>query len=470
MQGKRKRSGSASIARALAPARCKRQYDEAIILSDSSSDSDVAEISAFAVSASLPLPVTRTADSVVVVIGDSETESPIEAPRTRRLRLVAPSRSAPHNSPGPAATVPSRQNSAGTPIAQVQGRRSSLLPSVPSTEIEVSGICSPPPSQQRQQVAIGDDCTPATPPVVVLPEVVDPGLASPDADDRQISERLSYLHIFDHVLQTVLIGESHLFSDQEQETLRAFAALERHSRYLYTRLFMRKHGWIRVSALKSYGEDVVVEQSCKCLGARTSSHEPFVQSEAEIADGEEALLLLTLPELKALAKTRGIKQLTGKAKEAICAAILKGTKQRTVVSFFRKAAGGTDDSTKQRLDALIREVAKLTGPLVRLTPPTVELFERLHLVFFRTPTFRGNDNPMKVAVLATIGQIRFPKYSVMRSHDLFTSRESVIQYRALLEVGSQMSELGLALVKDTEVHRQGWELFLQYRDMWAQHT
>ncbi|KAJ2030258.1 hypothetical protein H4S03_007116 [Coemansia sp. S3946] len=295
----------------------------------------------------------------------------------------------------------------------------------------------------------------------------DHGLASPDTDDKQ-KERLLYLHIFDNVLQTVLSGESHLFSDQEQATLRAFTSLERHSRYLYTRLFMRKHGWIRVSTLNTYGEDVVVEQSCKCLGTRTSSHEPFVQSEAEIADSEEALQLLTLPELKALAKARGIKQLTNKPKEAICAAILKGAKQRTVISFFRKTSD-SEDSTKQRLDVLVREVTKLTGPLVRLSPLTAELFERLHLVFFRTPTFRGDDNPMKVAVLATIGQIRFPKYNVTRSHDLFASRDDVIQYRALLEVGSRMGELGSALVKETEKHKQGWEMFLEHRDMWERH-
>ncbi|KAJ2399338.1 hypothetical protein GGI10_006426, partial [Coemansia sp. RSA 2530] len=83
---------------------------------------------------------------------------------------------------------------------------------------------------------------------------------------------------------------------------------------------------------------MVVEQSCKCLGTRTTRHDPFVQSEAELADSEEALQLLTLPELKSLAKARGIKQLTNKAKEVICSAILKGTKQRTVVSFFRKTS------------------------------------------------------------------------------------------------------------------------------------
>ncbi|KAJ2735667.1 hypothetical protein IW152_001444 [Coemansia sp. BCRC 34962] len=213
---------------------------------------------------------------------------------------------------------------------------------------------------------------------------------------------------------------------------------------------------------------MVIEQSCKCLSTRTSSHDPFVQSEAEIADSEEALQLLTLPELKALAKARGIKQLTNKAKEAICSAILKSAKQRTVVSFFRKTPSA-DDSAKQRLDSLVREITKLTGPLVRLSPLTAELFERLHLVFFRTPTFRGDDTPMKVAVLATIGQIRFPRYNVMRSHDLFASRDDVIQYKALLEVDSQMSELGSALVKDTEKHKQGWDLFLTYRDMWTHH-
>ncbi|KAJ2890712.1 Fanconi-associated nuclease 1, partial [Coemansia aciculifera] len=479
MQGKRKRSGSARIARITrSSAHYKRQCDEAIVLSDDESSSDVAEISsAFAISASLPLPATNP---VVIVLGDSEVESPAIVSRARKLRPITPSRSAPGPSPGLAVTEPSLlSNNGGSrsgAIVPVQ-RRSSILTLVPSAGVVASGICSPPPSPKQVPaiVLVDDDgggCIPVSYPVVASPKVADLEPAIPDADEKQATERLSYLYIFDNVLQTVLGGESHLFSDQEQETLRAFAALERHSRYLYTRLFMRKHGWIRVSALKNYGLDVVVEQSCKCLGMRTSSHEPFVQSEAEISDGEEALQVLTLPELKGLAKARGIKQLTGKPKEAICAAILKSTKQRTVVSFFRKAAGGNSgniDPVKERLDTLIREVAKLTGPLVRLCPRSVELFERLHLVFFRAPTFRGDDNPMKVAVLATIGQIRFPKYSVDRSCDLFTSREDVIQYKALLDVGSKMNELGSVSVKETDSHKQGWEMFLAHRDMWMQH-
>ncbi|KAJ2472666.1 hypothetical protein GGI02_001429 [Coemansia sp. RSA 2322] len=315
--------------------------------------------------------------------------------------------------------------------------------------------------------------TPELPPVTVLPSASNE-LSSPGSDDRQTTERLSYLHIFDHILHTVLSGEAHLFSDQELAALRAFSDLERHSRYLYTRLFMRKHGWIRASALKNYGDEAVVEQSCKCLTARTPSHDPFAQSETEVADGDEALQLLTLPELKALAKTRGIKQMANKAKEVICAAILKSAKQRTVLSFFRKASANgstdSDNSAQQRINALVGEVTKITGPMVRLCTLTVKLFEHVHLVFFRTPGFRGEDNPMKVAVLANIGQIRFPKYSVVRSPDLFASRDDVIQYKALAEISSQMSELGMAPVKESEKHALGWELFEAHREMWARHV
>ncbi|KAJ1882387.1 hypothetical protein LPJ71_010143, partial [Coemansia sp. S17] len=160
----------------------KKLYDEAIVLSDSSSDSDVAEVtSVFAISASLPLPTTRAAETVVVVLGDSETESPIEVSHVRRQRPIL-SRSMSLHSPGPAATLSRR------PV-----ERSSILPF--NTEVEFSGICSPPPSQPN-------DTGPETP--LATPNT-DHGLASPDTDDKQ-KERLLYLHIFDNVLQTVLSG------------------------------------------------------------------------------------------------------------------------------------------------------------------------------------------------------------------------------------------------------------------------
>ncbi|KAJ2865881.1 hypothetical protein GGI22_001409, partial [Coemansia erecta] len=143
------------------------------------------------------------------------------------------------------------------------------------------------------------------------------------------SERQSYLQIFDRILHTVLRAEAHLFSDQERQILSAFSELDRHSRYLFTRVYMRKREWIRVSSL-NYGEKEVVEQSCKYLGAQRQNIEPFFLTDASITECEKALTLLLTPELRTLAKSKGIKQLSGKPKEALCSMIMKSAKQRTI--------------------------------------------------------------------------------------------------------------------------------------------
>ncbi|KAJ2708688.1 hypothetical protein H4R19_004628, partial [Coemansia spiralis] len=280
------------------------------------------------------------------------------------------------------------------------------------------------------------------------------------------ADRQSYLQIFDRILHTVLPGEAWLFSDSERVILSAFSDLDRHSRYLYTRIFMRKPAWIRVSSL-AYGEPIVVEQSCKYLSACAPGAAAFLHTEADLGDCGEALAMLAVPEIKAVAKARGIKQVAGKTKDALCALVLKSTKQRTVTSFFQR--GGVSDSNKQRTEALTKEVLRMTGAVVRLNPAVAELFERLHLVFFRRPVHLGDDNSIKLAVLATIGQLRFPTYKVVRSTDLFASRDDVIQLKALSEVGYAMGILAASPVKRTEDHEKGWELYMAHRDAWTAH-
>ncbi|PIA13903.1 hypothetical protein COEREDRAFT_48057 [Coemansia reversa NRRL 1564] len=285
------------------------------------------------------------------------------------------------------------------------------------------------------------------------------------AIETQAPDRQSYLQIFDRILHTVMRAEAHLFSDNERQILSAFSDLDRHSRYLYTRIFMRKQTWIRVSSL-NYGEPAVVEQSCKYLSSSSHTAEPFLQTESDLTEHTEAMTILAVNELRAVAKAKGLKQIAGRTKEALCTMITSSAKQRTVTSFFRK---GSDTSTKQRLDNLIKDVINITGPLIRLNPNIAELFERLHYVFFRTPVHLGDDSSMKLAVLATIGQIRFPLYEIKRSADLFASKEDVVQCKALAEVGYEMGILATSPVKNVEDHKKGWEMFVDYRNQWTEH-
>ncbi|ORX70821.1 hypothetical protein DL89DRAFT_292417 [Linderina pennispora] len=248
-----------------------------------------------------------------------------------------------------------------------------------------------PPVATIQQPAVG---TP--PPLPVLSHAA----TYADKTTPQEADRIYYLHIFDKIMSTVLSGESHLFSESEQKILRAFISL-------------RAPTWMRVSGLK-YGSAEDVAHACKSLSA------------CDVSDCREVLDVLLLSELRTLAKRRGIKQMANQKKEVICAALYKQTKQATVLSFFKKS--------KEAGEAI-----DVTGPLVKLNPEIVELFERLHLIYFRHLLLSLDDNSMK------------------RSTDLFESREAVIQYKQLLQ---------WPVIED---HRQGWKLYLAYRDQWLQH-
>ncbi|KAJ2547267.1 hypothetical protein EV175_005291 [Coemansia sp. RSA 1933] len=257
-------------------------------------------------------------------------------------------------------------------------------------------------------------------------------------------------------------AEAHLFSDRERLILSAFSELDRHSRYLFTRVYMRKREWIRISSL-DYGEREAIDQSCKYLSTKRQDIDPFFHKEDDIKDCEKALSLLLTPELRTLAKSKGLKQLSGKPKETLCKLIMGTTKQRTIASFFKK----DKETTAQRMEGLVNEVIKITGPMICINALIAELFERLHLVFFRSPVHISDDNTMRAAVLATVGQLRFPKYTIVRSSDLFVSAEHVIQYKALVEIGAEMAELAASPVKQIDDHKKGWELYLDHRESWA---
>ncbi|KAJ1804258.1 hypothetical protein LPJ56_006777, partial [Coemansia sp. RSA 2599] len=92
------------------------------------------------------------------------------------------------------------------------------------------------------------------------------------------------------------------------------------------------------------------------------------------------------------------------------------------------------------------------------------------MVFFRSISALGVEQSMKLAVLATINQIRFPHYTVMRSAGLFATREDVIHFKQLMEIESKMAELCAAPVREVESHKQGWQMYLEHRDAWARHV
>lgn len=82
----------------------------------------------------------------------------------------------------------------------------------------------------------------------------------------------------------------------------------------------------------------------------------------------------------------------------------------------------------------------LIGPCIKLHPEVVRVFERLHLVFYRTREY--SDRPALLeAILAKIGQRTFPTYEISRTNTVFKNRSELLKYEEAIKLHFELSEL-----------------------------
>jgi len=68
------------------------------------------------------------------------------------------------------------------------------------------------------------------------------------------------------------------------------------------------------------------------------------------------------------------------------------------------------------------------------------VFERLHLVFYRTREY--SDRPALLeAILAKIGQRTFPIYEITRTNTVFKNRSELLKYEEAIKLHFELSEL-----------------------------
>ena len=119
----------------------------------------------------------------------------------------------------------------------------------------------------------------------------------------------------------------------------------------------------------TFPEDVV-------LGISTA----FAEGIEEITTLEEASTLLLLEELKELAKEVKI---SGKNKKELLAALRRSSQTQTGLG--RNITNGKLQSQKENRDAhFLRVILDHTGDCIRLSSAPLKLFERVHLVFYRS--------------------------------------------------------------------------------------
>ncbi|GAA5911667.1 fanconi-associated nuclease 1 [Sporobolomyces salmoneus] len=389
-----------------------------------------------------------------------------------------------------------------------------------------------------------------TPPVSIFEKTTDstcprsPSTPStPTSDDngtREVStappaQRVSfYVQAADDMLEAVFRHEAFLFSPKEQHALRRFQLLDYQSRYLFMRLFLRKHGWIRLDGI-GYENDVKdLESACRDLWQKieftpsppaveeTKSElklEPFSRSSSSkvedpnvidltmsddeeedlrtrgtrptekkkklgdceeddsnmdltrlaedkevlaVEDPEIALSLLTMEELVALGKRMKVSLPAGKTTRGEWTKALLRTSNQSTLSFFpsqtstsnakgkgKQVGFGVGYDTKgnklKQSSVVARQALKSIGPVIRLSPTYVSLFNRLSLVYHRTSYTATSSQPNKTSsltasLLARFGKRRYPDYIVSRSFSIFPSRKTLKQFEAAMEIEKKVEE------------------------------
>jgi Fanconi-associated nuclease 1 len=298
------------------------------------------------------------------------------------------------------------------------------------------------------------------------------GLQGRLAESKWVRGKSSiYVDAFNLALETVLEDESHLFDEAEHTVFQQWRDLSYEAQYLYVRLFLRKtSSWHRINRLGYHSDIADLPQAVSDLqmvrdSPSTSSTvqdnageldppadvflgEQFTfadRSEDCIKDLEEASSLLLLDELKVIAKDAKVQ---GKNKKDLLRALRRASGRQTALGFASLKRSETEDSAASTgsglEDALSRDatpsrgenrdahfVDKIlaeTGPCVRLSLPILKLFERVHLVFYRSTEW--TEKSLTTIILARIARWNFPEYIVSRSGNIFASRALLLEFEA----------------------------------------
>src|SRR5205814_2105754 len=78
----------------------------------------------------------------------------------------------------------------------------------------------------------------------------------------------------------------------------------------------------------------------------------------------------------------------------------------------------------------MRKILVSTGPCIRLSLPALKLFERVHLVLYRSSEW--TEKSLITMILARISKRIFPKFIVSRSANIFANGAVLLEFEAAL--------------------------------------
>lgn len=83
--------------------------------------------------------------------------------------------------------------------------------------------------------------------------------------------------------------------------------------------------------------------------------------------------------------------------------------------------------------------SNLSGPLIRLNSTTTALFERVHLVFYRSSEW--TEKSLTTVILARTQHRNFPDYIVSRTSNVFPTRSSLLEFEESIKLQSFVDEI-----------------------------
>ncbi|KAL4725971.1 hypothetical protein ACLX1H_006647 [Fusarium chlamydosporum] len=317
-----------------------------------------------------------------------------------------------------------------------------------------------------------------------------------------------YVDAFNLALDTVLEEESHLFDEKESEIFKQWRDLGYEAQYLYVRLFLRKAAWWHRHSRLSYHSDIsdleaaiATLQSSRALPQDTTPAtqspvhgleleesrlgEAFTFADASqehINSIEEAASLLSLDELKDLAKEAKIQ---GRNKSELTRSLVRMSKQQAGlmavglsrhnsrdspsedkenkgVKTIAKAKLRREDSNREQ--HFLTKIIGILGPCIRLSPSVFKLFERVHLVFYRSTEW--TEKSLTTIILAKIARRYFPDYIVCRTSTIFTSRLHLLEYETAIRMETEVDNLEFNSPPGEEGLRMMIEIFDRVYPRW----
>ncbi|OBT71119.1 hypothetical protein VF21_09913 [Pseudogymnoascus sp. 05NY08] len=104
------------------------------------------------------------------------------------------------------------------------------------------------------------------------------------------------------------------------------------------------------------------------------------------------------------------------------------------------------------------------GPCIRLSSSTLKLFERVHMVYYRST--KWTDKSLTTIVLARIQKRNFPNYLICRSANIFPSRAMLVEFEASIRLQHQVDTILENGLQDKQVQEEMLSIFEEVYPKW----